>query len=50
LGKDTNLLLLRSLLGLRWQSDGWAENAVAPGGMLIVELDWDVVPMEMGMS
>ena len=49
-GKDTNLLLLRSLLGLRWQSDGWAENAVAPGGMLIVELDWDVVPMEMGMS
>lgn len=38
-GHDTNLLLLRSLLGLRWQSDGWAENAVAPGGMLIVELE-----------
>ena len=38
--EDTNLLLLRSLLGIRWQSDGWAENAVAPGAMLIVELDW----------
>jgi len=38
-GHDTNLLLLRSLLGIRWQSDGWAENAVAPGAMLIVELE-----------
>lgn len=39
LTEDTNLILLRLLLGLRWQSHGWAQNGVAPGGMLIFELD-----------
>ncbi|CAK9098993.1 unnamed protein product [Durusdinium trenchii] len=38
-GHDTNLILLRLLLGLRWQSHGWAQNGVAPGGMLIFELE-----------
>ena len=37
--EDTNLILLRLLLGLRWQNDGWAQNAVAPGGQLIFELN-----------
>ncbi|CAE7865119.1 appA [Symbiodinium sp. KB8] len=37
-GHDTNLVLLRKLLGLRWHTAGWAENAAPPGGMLIFEL------------
>ncbi|CAJ1360273.1 unnamed protein product, partial [Effrenium voratum] len=38
-GHDTNLLLLRLLLGLQWQSDGWARNALPPGGQLIFQLE-----------
>lgn len=37
--EDTNLLLLRLLLGLQWQSDGWARNALPPGGQLIFQLE-----------
>jgi len=37
-GHDTNLVLLRTLLDLRWLAEGWHVNDPGPGGMLIFEL------------
>lgn len=37
-GHDTNLVLLRNLLGLTWLADGWHLNDPGPGGMLLFEL------------
>eukprot|EP00300_Choanocystis_sp_HF-7_P022287 c21482_g1_i1.p1 GENE.c21482_g1_i1~~c21482_g1_i1.p1 ORF type:complete len:502 (+),score=80.70 c21482_g1_i1:35-1507(+) len=40
-GHDTNLVLLRYLLGFDWIVDGWTQNTPPPGGMLVIELHED---------